>query len=131
MGKLVPGLGSKVGAPPGQAGTEKRMAVSTPFERKRGMLTAFNACSILRQRPRKRRAMSEKSSHPRGVIRQILPGLAPRRDLPELPVALVRHHVERAVRALPHVADTLPALPQQVLFAHHAVPFDDQPHEPL
>ena len=51
--------------------------------------------------------------------------LAPRRDSPEFPVWLIRNHVERAVGALPHVADPLPAIRQQVLFARHAVAFDD------
>src|ERR1044071_1744380 len=59
----------------------------------------------------------------------IIPSLPFRSYLPKLPVPLVRDHVERAVRPLAHVADALVAVGEQVLFAHHAVAFDDQPHQ--
>ncbi len=38
--------------------------------------------------------------------------LASRRDSPELPVGLIRNHVEGAVGALTHVADPLPTIRQ-------------------
>src|SRR5688500_1967995 len=57
--------------------------------------------------------------------------LAPRRDLPEFPVGLVRNHVQSAVRTLAHVADALTTIRQKVLFADNAVAVYDQPHESL
>src|SRR5688572_1951233 len=58
-------------------------------------------------------------------------GSAPRRDSPDLGARLVGDHVERAVAALAHVADTAVAVGEEVLLAHDAVARDHQAHEPL
>ena len=47
--------------------------------------------------------------------------LPARRDLPELPVVLVRDDVQGAVGALPDVAHSLATIDEQMLFAGHAV----------
>src|SRR5688572_11090290 len=56
-------------------------------------------------------------------------GSAPRHELPELPVRLVGHHVERAVRTLAHVADALAAVGEEVFFTYDPVVLEDQSHK--
>src|SRR5262245_5871714 len=54
---------------------------------------------------------------------------AARGDLPELAVRGVGDDVERAVGSLPHVADALATIGEQMLLARHAVTLERETHQ--
>src|SRR5688500_1233677 len=55
----------------------------------------------------------------------------PRRDLQELSVRFVRHHVERTVRSLPHIANATAAVREQVLLSAPTIVGQHEPHQTL